>query len=49
MSALYRLALVPALKTYRIGLSFTHNTPISDRLCDASVLKVNRRISDGFS
>ena len=42
MSALHRVALVPAPKTYRIGLSFTHKTPTSDRfLCrsDAALLR----------
>ena len=52
ISTLYRIALVPAPKTYRMGLSFTHKTPISDRFfvpeqCGgASVLKENRHISD---
>ena len=41
-------------KTYHIGLSFTHNANfgsifVSERCCDASVLKVNRRyIAIGF-
>ena len=42
MSTLYRITLVPAPKTYRIGLSFTHKTPISDLfLCwsDAALLR----------
>ena len=44
------LLLVPAPKTWnRIGLLFTHKTPISDRYCAASVLKVNRHILDKLS
>ena len=31
MCTLYRIALVQAAKTFRIGLLFTHKTPISDR------------------
>ena len=43
MATLHRIALVPALKTYRIGFFFhTAKTPISDRfLCrsDAAPLR----------
>ena len=41
-STLYRTAVVPAPKTYRTGLSFTHKTPISDRFLsrsDAALLR----------
>ena len=49
MSTRYRVALVPALKTYRIGLSFTQNADfgsslVPKRFFAASVLKMNRHI-----
>ena len=38
MFTLYQVALVPAPKTYWIGLSLTHKTPILDRfLCRSDV------------
>ena len=54
MSTLYRIAPAPSRKPYRTGLFFRHKTDFgavfaTERSCAASILKLNRRVSDRIS
>ena len=48
MFTLYRIALAPPRKSYPIGPLFAHKRFVTEGICIAPILKVERQISDRF-